>query len=112
MTDRDGGVTVEQQQRRLADDFAAPDDDRVAPAMAIRPPSISMTPAGVHATSAALFCTRRPTLTGVTPSTSFAGSTIPNTCCMAEGWRIPQRRIAPARRPHRFRVQPPDGREH
>ena len=33
----------------------------------------------------ARFCTRRPTFSGVTPSTSFAGSIASNTCCMAAG---------------------------
>ena len=33
----------------------------------------SMMPAGVHATNRGRFCTRRPTLTAVKPSTSFAG---------------------------------------
>ncbi len=41
--------------------------------------SSSITPDGVHATSAGRFCTINPTLIGVNPSTSFAGAMVSNT---------------------------------
>ena len=45
--------------------------------------SISITPDGVHGASSARPCTRRPTFTGLKPSTSLAGSIASNTCCAA-----------------------------
>ena len=45
--------------------------------------SRSMMPEGVHGASAGRFCTRRPTLAGLNPSTSLPGAMASNTCCSA-----------------------------
>ena len=45
--------------------------------------SSSTTPDGVPGAKAGRFCVSRPTLTGLNPSTSLAGSMASNTCCSA-----------------------------
>ena len=55
-----------------------------APAIGIRArSSSSITPHGVHGASAGRFCDRRPTLTGLNPSTSLVGAMASKTRCSA-----------------------------